>query len=63
MYLSDRENTTKLVFNILILDLNQKKKIKFKNYVMGWAEMDSIRLYFNFIHKISITVQALHALL
>ena len=26
MYLCDREITTKLVFNILILDLNKKKK-------------------------------------
>ena len=39
-----------------------RKINKIKNYVMGWTGRNSFRLYFKFIH-ISITMQALHALL
>ena len=49
--------TTNLVFDILILDLNKNKK------QMGWTGRNSIRSYFNFIHKISITMQVLRALM
>ena len=46
--------------NVLILDLN---KNKIQNHVKSWAGRDSIRSYFNFIPKISITMQVLHVLL
>ena len=49
--------TTNLVFDILILDLNKNKQ------QMGWIGRNSIRSYFNFIHKISITMQVLRVLM
>ena len=58
MYLCAIEMTTKLVFNVLILDLNKNKKQNWEPCRRG-----IIRSYFNFVPKISITMQVLHVLL